>query len=314
MPNRLFIDEIMSVGLVDNPDNPDAQVAIYKRAFSTEQRVRLARQGKAIPQRNSEGEIVSGGYPIVTVGDLRNAIQAIGRAAAGERGKVMAHIKRRAKALGRSDLIPDTWKRNTTQGKMAAKSRPTVPGKETHMAALDLSAIEDDDLRKTIEDHVAEVEAERDDALAKLEEPEPEDVLKDAPPELVAKIEAAEARAAHAEEEVAKERDARVEKETRAAAEELPFVGSVDELQPIAKSEVWELVQPILERANQRLRESELFKTFGPAGDDEADYEARRDAWVAEYQKTHPDITTVQARAEFAKSAEGRRLREETRS
>lgn len=75
----------------------------YFREFTGEQRDRLAKQGKAMDD---------GSFPIVNVDDLRNAIQAIGRAknpAAAKR-----HIIRRARALGRTDLLPDDWKVKVT--------------------------------------------------------------------------------------------------------------------------------------------------------------------------------------------------------
>jgi hypothetical protein len=65
----------------------------HARDFSTDQRKALAKQGHALPD---------GSYPIVTAGDLANAIQAIGRAGPGKRGQVIAHIKKRAAALGLS--------------------------------------------------------------------------------------------------------------------------------------------------------------------------------------------------------------------
>jgi len=49
-----------------------------------------------------------GSFPIKTVKDLKNAIQAFGRAK--DPAKAKAHIKARAKALGKEDLIPDNWK------------------------------------------------------------------------------------------------------------------------------------------------------------------------------------------------------------
>src|SRR6266568_2564139 len=72
---------------------------LAKRDVSTAERDRLAGRGQAMP---------GGGYPIKNVQDLKNAIQAIGRAK--DRAATIAHIKRRAAALGRSDLIPDAWK------------------------------------------------------------------------------------------------------------------------------------------------------------------------------------------------------------
>lgn len=79
------------------------------RTFSTERLIELAKKGHAIPRKNDDGEIIGGSYPIETEADLRNAIRAIGRAAAGERALVVAHVKKRARALGRSDLIPENW-------------------------------------------------------------------------------------------------------------------------------------------------------------------------------------------------------------
>jgi hypothetical protein len=49
-----------------------------------------------------------GSFPIVTAADLRNAIQAVGRAS--NYSKARNHIIRRAKALNREDLLPEEWK------------------------------------------------------------------------------------------------------------------------------------------------------------------------------------------------------------
>ena len=70
-----------------------------KRERSMATRERLAQTGQAM---------ADGSYPIVTVQDLRNAIQAFGRASNPQATK--EHIMRRARALGRTDLIPDNWK------------------------------------------------------------------------------------------------------------------------------------------------------------------------------------------------------------
>lgn len=68
------------------------------RDFSPDQRKKMAKSGTAMPD---------GSYPIETVADLRNAISAIGRAK--NPAAVRKHIRRRAKALGRTDLIPENW-------------------------------------------------------------------------------------------------------------------------------------------------------------------------------------------------------------
>jgi hypothetical protein len=69
-----------------------------KRERTMETRRRLSESGQAMPD---------GSYPIVTVEDLRNAIQAFGRASNPAATK--EHIMRRARALGRADLIPENW-------------------------------------------------------------------------------------------------------------------------------------------------------------------------------------------------------------
>jgi hypothetical protein len=70
------------------------------RDFSEDQRKNLAKSGAALPD---------GSYPIVTVTDLRNAIQAYGRSNPDDRAKVKAHIIKRARAIGAADLLPDAW-------------------------------------------------------------------------------------------------------------------------------------------------------------------------------------------------------------
>jgi hypothetical protein len=77
----------------------------FFRDIGTEKRKNLAKQGHAMP---------NGGYPIESVGDLKNAIRAYGRAASGEKAAVRRHIKKRARALGKIDLIPESWASLTT--------------------------------------------------------------------------------------------------------------------------------------------------------------------------------------------------------
>lgn len=68
------------------------------REFSEDERERLAKKGHAM---------ADGSFPIVTEEDLRNAIQAIGRAKDPEAAK--RHIKKRARELGAEELIPEEW-------------------------------------------------------------------------------------------------------------------------------------------------------------------------------------------------------------
>lgn len=68
------------------------------------ERDKLSEEGKALPD---------GSFPIANVDDLKNAIQAIGRAKDPEKAK--AHIKKRAKALGEESLIPEDWAASTAE-------------------------------------------------------------------------------------------------------------------------------------------------------------------------------------------------------
>jgi hypothetical protein len=74
---------------------------IEEREFSDEERKDLAKQHLARED---------GSYPIRNVADLKNAIQAFGRASPGDRAAVKAWIKKRAKALGAEDDLPEDWK------------------------------------------------------------------------------------------------------------------------------------------------------------------------------------------------------------
>ena len=68
------------------------------RVYDAAARKRMAKAGTALPD---------GSFPIADLEDLRNAIQAIGRASDPAAAK--AHIKKRARALGHADLIPEGW-------------------------------------------------------------------------------------------------------------------------------------------------------------------------------------------------------------
>lgn len=95
----------------------EAYEALHLREYTAEQRRAMARTGEAM-----EG----GEYPIKGRKDLKNAIRAIGRAKKPARTR--AHIMRRARSLGMTDLLPDSW-----VGKRFAKSElrkgGNMPGK-----------------------------------------------------------------------------------------------------------------------------------------------------------------------------------------
>ena len=122
---RIIDGQIIEISLVDRPANPSAKLImaksvsgestlvqveelheysaplpseIAKRQVSAEERQRLADRGAAMPD---------GSYPIANVADLKNAIQAFGRAK--NPTAVKKHIIRRARALNALDVLPDDW-------------------------------------------------------------------------------------------------------------------------------------------------------------------------------------------------------------
>jgi hypothetical protein len=68
--------------------------------FSQAQRDRLAQTGAAMSD---------GSYPIRNRTDLAHAIMAIGRSDPSRRAAVKAHIRKRARALGATDMLPASW-------------------------------------------------------------------------------------------------------------------------------------------------------------------------------------------------------------
>lgn len=78
---------------------PAATEAYLKRDFTQDQRDRAASSGAALPD---------GSFPIENRADLRNAVRAVGRAS--NPAKAKAHIVSRARALGATGSLPDTWK------------------------------------------------------------------------------------------------------------------------------------------------------------------------------------------------------------
>lgn len=95
------VDEYDSSRDQDDVEQTIAASAYELADYSKEQRENDAKKGLALPD---------GSYPIRTVSDLENAIKAFGRAPESKRDDVKKHIKKRAKALNRNDLVPSDWK------------------------------------------------------------------------------------------------------------------------------------------------------------------------------------------------------------
>jgi hypothetical protein len=120
--------------LVANPD----LLAYAKRTFTDEQRQAAEDKGHAMP---------GGGFPIENVSDLKNAIQAAGRAKDPAAAK--AHIKRRAEALGQQSLIPDTWK-SIAKDEIDLGGIQLTKAQETDMTLDELNKLIGDQVSKAI--------------------------------------------------------------------------------------------------------------------------------------------------------------------
>jgi len=89
-----------------------------KRFYTRKRREEYAKRGWALPD---------GSFPIRDVGDLRNAIQAYGLGKDAEAAK--KHIMKRARALGRTDLIPENWKTREKAARRYGPNDPKTPAK-----------------------------------------------------------------------------------------------------------------------------------------------------------------------------------------
>ena len=89
-----------------------------KRFYTRTRRMEYAKRGWALPD---------GSYPIRDVGDLRNAIQAYGLGKNKERTR--KHIIKRARQLGRLDLVPENWKKEEKAARRYGPNDPKTPAK-----------------------------------------------------------------------------------------------------------------------------------------------------------------------------------------
>lgn len=80
------------------------------RDYSEDTREEYAKKGYALPD---------GSYPIANAEDLKRAVQAYGRAPESKRAQVRRHIRKRARALNRPDIIPSSWKETAVEDIMA---------------------------------------------------------------------------------------------------------------------------------------------------------------------------------------------------
>ena len=119
-------------GITDGKaDEPEVE----KREFTDAQREEMASAGQALPD---------GSYPIKTVKDLKNAIQAYGRAK--DKGKVKDHIIARAKAMGKESMIPEAWMTDKGMGSY------TMEPMDSEMKSTDADVAKADDNQHNLAD------------------------------------------------------------------------------------------------------------------------------------------------------------------
>lgn len=93
-----------------NAVDPDSIICLSadadatKAKYSADELKAMLADGKAMKNANGDPS-----YPIADKSDLSNAIHAVGRGS-GDHDDIRSYIKRRASALGASDMIPDSWK------------------------------------------------------------------------------------------------------------------------------------------------------------------------------------------------------------
>ncbi len=112
--------KVRDISSVDKGAGEGVEVVLSKRAadyetflkgkYSAEDRRQMAANGEAMKD---------GSYPIKDAKDLSNAIHAVGRGKNNSHTAIREHIKRRAKALGLEDKLPDTYDKCLTITKSA---------------------------------------------------------------------------------------------------------------------------------------------------------------------------------------------------
>lgn len=109
---RLFsMREKLEQGAID----PDSMVclsatpdATKKSKYNAAQMAAMLKNGEAMANANGDPS-----YPIADADDLEKAIHAVGRGK-GDKSAIRAHIIKRAKALGKASMLPDSWTADDT--------------------------------------------------------------------------------------------------------------------------------------------------------------------------------------------------------
>lgn len=248
---------------------------IFKDDFTAEQRQAMAKSGEAMSD---------GSYPIPNKDYLQRAIRAVGRGKNNSHDAIRKHIETRARALGATDLLPDSWdvKKEDTMTETT-----TVPIKKED-GTWDLSGVPEEQrpalelVLKMHDDELAELRKEKEVEKSKADEA----------------IEIAKS-----------ERETRETREYIAKAETLDKVAQDPaEFGPVLKSianaerdghvpeGTFEKLETVLKSANEAIEKGDLFSELGRVGGTGAtDADAKIDAAAAELRKSDPKLTKEQA-------------------
>jgi hypothetical protein len=305
----------------------DFEDMIAKRAFTASQREEMAGNGQAM---------AGGRYPIANREDLQNAIHAVGRGK-GSHAMIRAHIVARAKALGATSMLPDTWVQkddpledlDAAQGILARVAKALRPNRSQDVRPStpdDPGASNDPEkdpgettVNKggTVESHAVPVRKEDGtwDLSAVPSESRPfyESVLKEAEDRAV--------RLEKAETELAETREQLRTSEIIAKAEtEFSKVGAKDDVVAVLKAaseklddESYQALVGLLAGAEEQIAKGDLFSEMGrnhgageaPKGDAWAAIEKAADDLV---EKADEGMSQAQAIERVLKTSEGEAL------
>jgi hypothetical protein len=298
---------------------------VRKRTYSADERKRMAANGQAMP---------GGRYPIPDKDALNDAIDAVGRGK-GSHATIRAHIRNRAKALGATGMLPDSYKvskedeeetlvRRVLKAMRKPQDTETTPADENGETSVPNDDPDDDTVSKSDDKEGGTVETP---AVPVLKEDGTWD-LDGVPDEQRATLEPV-FKAQEAMLTELKDTRERLEKSEQALAEkqfiakakdELPALAAASRLGPVLKAahehldeETFGELEAILKAANEQVETGDLFKELGRAaltdesqtGDAWSEIEKAADALI---EKDSEGLTREQAIDKVMKTAEGRKL------
>jgi hypothetical protein len=217
-------------------DCPDCQEDMEKAEFSDSERKDLASRGQA----QSDGS-----YPIRNKSDLGNAIQAFGRSK--NKSATKSWIIRRAKALGATGMLPDSW----------GVSKSDSSDNDDVMSDIEKGDAVEFRVPVKKEDGTWDYEGVPDEAVGFFST-------------LIEKSEQTSKELAEAREQISKNADDNLHRDAVEKAASYSHVAPTDDLAPILKEaseklepETVEKLQELLGNAEERIAKGDLFTEMG---------------------------------------------------